>query len=46
MSTNIVGTKSHEHLRDNVQAAARGPLSQSTYDEAKKRLSAAAAPKE
>jgi aryl-alcohol dehydrogenase-like predicted oxidoreductase len=26
MSTNIVGTKSHQHLRDNVQAASRGPL--------------------
>lgn len=42
MSTNIVGTKSHEHLRDNVEAAARGPLPQSTYDEVKKRLDAAA----
>ncbi len=42
MSTNIVGTKNHEHLRLNVEAAARGPLPQSTYDEAKKRLDAAA----
>lgn len=41
MSTNIVGTKSHEHLQDNVQAAARGALSQSTYEEAKRRLDAA-----
>ena len=42
MSTNIVGTSNHEHLRENVEAAARGPLPQSTYDEAKKRLDAAA----
>ena len=41
MSTNIVGTKSHEHLQLNVAAAARGPLSQSTYEEAKRRLDAA-----
>jgi len=44
MSTNIVGTKSHEHLRDNVAAAARGPLSSGTYEEAKRRLDAAAQP--
>jgi aryl-alcohol dehydrogenase-like predicted oxidoreductase len=43
MSTNIVGTKSHQHLRDNVQAASRGPLSPDTYEEAKRRLSEAAA---
>ncbi len=43
MSTNIVGTKSHEHLQDNVQAAARGALSPNTYEEAKKRLDAAQA---
>jgi len=41
MSTNIVGTKSHEHLKLNVDAASRGPLSQSTYEEAKRRLDAA-----
>jgi len=41
MSTNIVGTKSPHHLRENVQAAARGPLPASTYSEAKARLSAA-----
>ncbi len=40
MSTNIVGTKSPEHLRENVEAAARGDLPASTYEEAKKRLSA------
>jgi aryl-alcohol dehydrogenase-like predicted oxidoreductase len=43
MSTNIVGTKSHEHLCGNVQAASRGPLAASTYEEAKGRLSEAAA---
>ena len=46
MSTNIVGTKSHGHLQENVQAASRGPLPQNIYDEAKKRLSAASATKE
>jgi aryl-alcohol dehydrogenase-like predicted oxidoreductase len=42
MSTNIVGTKSPEHLRHNVEAAARGPLPPDTYEEAKRRLHAAA----
>ncbi len=37
MSTNIVGTKNHEHLQLNV-AAARGPLAPDTYAEAKRRL--------
>ncbi len=41
MSTNIVGTKSPEHLRENVEAAARGVLPASTYQQAKQRLSAA-----
>ena len=41
MSTNIVGTKSPDHLRENVEAAARGPLAPSTYEEAKRRLDAA-----
>ncbi len=41
MSTNIVGTSSPEHLRENVAAAARGPLPASTYDEVKRRLDAA-----
>ncbi len=40
MSTNIVGTKSVEHLRENIAAAARGPLAEDTYAEAKRRLSA------
>jgi aryl-alcohol dehydrogenase-like predicted oxidoreductase len=38
MSTNIVGTKSHEHLKENVEAAARGPLPADVYAEAKRRL--------
>ncbi len=42
MSTNIVGTKNPEHLRENVRAAARGPLAPDVYEEAKKRLDAAA----
>ncbi len=43
MSTNIVGTKSPAHLAENVQAAARGPLSSEVYEEAKRRLTEAAA---
>ena len=42
MSTNIVGTKSHEHLRHNVEAAVHGSLPPDTYEEAKRRLNAAA----
>lgn len=41
MSTNIVGTRSHDHLRENVVAAARGPLPAGVYAEAKRRLDAA-----
>jgi aryl-alcohol dehydrogenase-like predicted oxidoreductase len=40
MSTNIVGTKSVEHLQENIAAAARGPLSDEVYAEAKQRLGA------
>ncbi|CAN5671034.1 aldo/keto reductase [soil metagenome] len=43
MHTNIVGTKSPEHLQENVEAAARGPLAADVYEEAKKRLEGAAA---
>lgn len=39
MHTNIVGTKNPAHLADNVQAAAKGPLSAEIYAEAEKRLS-------
>lgn len=38
MSTNIVGTKNVEHLRENVAAAARGPLPPDVYAEAQRRL--------
>ncbi|GAC1556607.1 MAG: aldo/keto reductase [Herpetosiphon sp.] len=38
MSTNIVGTKSPEHLHENVAAAGQGPLPATTYVEAKRRL--------
>jgi aryl-alcohol dehydrogenase-like predicted oxidoreductase len=40
MSTNIVGTRSVEHLRENIAAAAN-PLSPEIYAEAKRRLDAA-----
>ena len=43
MATNIVGTKSPEHLAQNVEAAQRGPLSADTFAEAKRRLNEAAA---
>lgn len=43
MATNIVGTKSPEHLAENVAAALRGPLPQNVFEEAKRRLSEAAA---
>ena len=41
MSTNIVGTSNPEHLRENVAAAARGPLADDVYQAAKGRLSQA-----
>lgn len=41
MDTNIVGTKSVAHLKDNIAAAARGPLPDDVYAEAKKRLDGA-----
>nr|CAA9263692.1 Aldo/keto reductase [uncultured Armatimonadetes bacterium] len=41
MHTNIVGTRSPEHLRENVEAAKRGPLPADVYAEAKRRLDAA-----
>ena len=41
MSTNIVGTKSHEHLRENVEAARRGPLPAGVYAQVKQRLDSA-----
>jgi aryl-alcohol dehydrogenase-like predicted oxidoreductase len=43
LSTTIVGTKNPEHLRDNIEAAKRGPLPADVLAEAKKRLEAAGA---
>ena len=40
--TNIVGTKNPAHLADNVAAASRGALIPEVYEEAKRRLTAAA----
>ncbi|MEI6034052.1 MAG: hypothetical protein WCS65_07210 [Verrucomicrobiae bacterium] len=42
MHTNIVGTKGVAHLLENVAAAARGPLGEEIYTEAKKRLTGGA----
>ena len=41
MNTNIVGTLNPEHLKANVDAAARGPLAPDVYAQAKRRLDAA-----
>ena len=41
MNTNIVGTKNPDHLRINVEAAARGALPAEVYTKAKRRLDAA-----
>ena len=41
LHTTIVGTMNPVHLRENVAAAGRGPLSPDTYAEAKRRLDAA-----
>lgn len=40
MTTTIVGTKSVDHLADNVRYAAKGPLPADVYAEAKRRLDA------
>ena len=40
LDTTIVGTKSVEHLADNVAAALKGPLPQDVLEEAKQRLAA------
>jgi aryl-alcohol dehydrogenase-like predicted oxidoreductase len=42
MSTTIVGTANPAHLQGNVQAAAKGPLPDDLYAEAKRRFSASA----
>lgn len=41
LDTTIVGTRNPEHLRDNVEAALKGPLPASVMQEAKRRLDAA-----
>ena len=41
LDTTIVGTKNVDHLRDNVAAARKGPLSEDVVKEAKRRLEAA-----
>jgi aryl-alcohol dehydrogenase-like predicted oxidoreductase len=41
MHTTIVGTKSPEHLAENIKAAQAGPLPPTVYEEAKRRLTAA-----
>jgi aryl-alcohol dehydrogenase-like predicted oxidoreductase len=41
LDTTIVGTKSVEHLQDNVDAALKGPLPAEVFAEAKKRLAEA-----
>jgi aryl-alcohol dehydrogenase-like predicted oxidoreductase len=41
LDTTIVGTRSVEHLRDNLAAAAAGPLPDNVLDEARTRLTAA-----
>ena len=40
LDTTIVGTKSVEHLADNVAAALKGPLPDDLLSEAKRRLAA------
>jgi aryl-alcohol dehydrogenase-like predicted oxidoreductase len=40
LSTTIVGTKNPDHLRDNLEAAGRGPLPDDVLAEAKRRLDA------
>ncbi|MFC0212999.1 aldo/keto reductase [Paenibacillus chartarius] len=40
MATTIVGTKNPAHLMDNIRHAAKGPLPQEVYEEAKRRLDA------
>jgi aryl-alcohol dehydrogenase-like predicted oxidoreductase len=43
LDTTIVGTRSIEHMRDNLAAAARGALPDDVYAETKARLTAAGA---
>jgi len=41
LDTNIVGTINPQHLRDNLRAVEKGPLSADIYEEAKRRLAEA-----
>jgi aryl-alcohol dehydrogenase-like predicted oxidoreductase len=41
LDTTIVGTSNLEHLRDNIEAASKGPLPAAVVEEAKRRLDAA-----
>jgi aryl-alcohol dehydrogenase-like predicted oxidoreductase len=41
VDTTIVGTLYPEHLKENIQAVERGPLSPEAYAEAKRRLAKA-----
>ena len=41
LDTTIVGTKNPDHLQENVDAAAKGPLPANVVEEAKRRLAAA-----
>ena len=41
MSTNIVGTSNPDHLKANLAAVAKGPLTNDVYEEAKRRLAVA-----
>ena len=43
LHTTIVGTKSPEHLKQNLAAARKGPLPADVYEEAKRRLAATGA---
>jgi aryl-alcohol dehydrogenase-like predicted oxidoreductase len=40
LSSTIVGTSRLDHLRSNLEIAAKGPLPQDLYEEAKRRLPA------
>jgi aryl-alcohol dehydrogenase-like predicted oxidoreductase len=46
LSTTIVGTKNPDHLRDNIEAAKKGPLPPDVVAEAKRRLDEAGATSE
>ncbi len=43
LTTTIVGTKNPDHLKDNIEAATKGPLPEAVLSEAKRRLEAAGA---